>query len=140
MWRDVRGDCIAGGKAVGALQGADCTGVETIVDARQGANYRLHMIEVIESAEFKRWFSRLRDKRAKARIDVRIRRLSMGNPGDVKPLGNGLSEMRIDYGPGYRVYFMRRGPVVVVLLCGGDKHHQQQDIEAARRIAEIWED
>lgn len=98
------------------------------------------MVEIVESAQFKRWFSRLRDKRAKARIDVRIRRLSLGNPGDVRPIGEGLSEMRIDYGPGYRVYFMQRGPVVVVLLCGGDKRHQQQDIEAARRIADTWED
>ncbi len=98
------------------------------------------MRDVIESADFKAWFAKLRDRRAKARIDVRIRRLAMGNPGDAAPVGDGLSEMRIDYGPGYRVYYMQRGPVVVVLLCGGDKRTQQTDIANAKRIAAQWED
>lgn len=77
------------------------------------------MIELIKTDLFDRWFIGLRDLQARARIEVRIRRLSLGNPSDVKPVGEGLSELRIDYGPGYRVYFMRRGPLVVLLLCGG---------------------
>jgi len=81
------------------------------------------------------WFGRLRDGRAKARILVRIRRLSLGNPGDVKPVGGGVSEMRIDHGPGYRVYFVRRGDVIVVLLCGGDKRTQDRDIARALELA-----
>jgi putative addiction module killer protein len=74
------------------------------------------------------------------RIAARIDRLASGNPGDVKPIGGGLSEMRIDYGPGYRVYFMQRGSVVIILLCGGDKHTQQQDIEQAKALAAEWKD
>jgi putative addiction module killer protein len=77
----------------------------------------------------------LRDREARARITVRIRRLSLGNPGDVKPVGSGVSEMRIDYGPGYRVYFIRRGDTVVVLLCGGDKRTQDRDIARALELA-----
>ena len=71
---------------------------------------------------------------------MRIRRLSLGNPGDVKPIGEGLSEMRIDYGPGYRVYFMERGNFLVILLCGGDKSSQKKDIVRAHEIAAEWED
>ena len=82
----------------------------------------------------------LRDHQARARIQVRMRRLSLGNPGDVKPVGEGISEMRIDYGPGYRVYFMRRGPVVVALLCGGDKGSQERDIALAKAIAVQWKE
>jgi putative addiction module killer protein len=74
------------------------------------------------------------------RIAARIDRLASGNPGDVKPIGGGLSEMRIDYGPGYRVYFMQRGSVVIILLCGGDKDTQQQDIEQAKALAAEWKD
>lgn len=82
----------------------------------------------------------LRDPQAKARIEMRIRRLSLGNAGDVKPIGEGLSEMRIDYGPGYRVYFMQRSSVLVILLCGRDKSTQQKDIARAHEIAKAWED
>jgi putative addiction module killer protein len=78
----------------------------------------------------------LRDRDARARIVVRIGRLSLGNPGDVKPVGSGVSEMRIDYGPGYRVYFVRRGDTVVVLLCGGDKRQQDRDIARALELAQ----
>lgn len=74
------------------------------------------------------------------RIQARIDRLAAGNPGDVKPVGEGLSEMRIDYGPGYRVYFMRRGVLVAILLCGGDKSTQAADIKAARFVAAQWKD
>jgi putative addiction module killer protein len=72
----------------------------------------------------------------RARITVRIRRLSLGNPGDVKPVGSGVSEMRIDYGPGYRIYFVRRGDTMVVLLCGGDKRNQDRDIARALELAQ----
>jgi putative addiction module killer protein len=77
----------------------------------------------------------LQDREARARITVRIRRLSLGNPGDVKPVGSGVSEMRIDYGPGYRVYLTRHGETVVVVLCGGDKRNQDRDIARALQLA-----
>lgn len=93
------------------------------------------MIEVRQTDAFADWFAGLRDREARARITVRIRRLSLGNPGDVKPVGGGVSEMRIDYGPGYRVYFVRRGDTVVVLLCGGDKRNQDRDISRALELA-----
>jgi putative addiction module killer protein len=93
------------------------------------------MIEVRQTGVFAEWFAGLRDRTARARITVRIRRLSLGNPGDVKPVGGGVAEMRIDYGPGYRVYFVRRGDTVVVLLCGGDKRHQDRDIARALELA-----
>ena len=96
------------------------------------------MIEIVQSAAFESWFSGLKDVQARARITARIRRLSLGNAGDVKPVGAGVSEMRIDYGPGYRVYFLQRGKVVAVLLCGGDKRTQQKDIRQALDIAETW--
>ena len=98
------------------------------------------MIELVKSTTFDRWLTDLKDLRAKARIEVRIRRMGLGNPGDVKPVGEGVSEMRIDYGPGYRVYFMQRGVVVIVLLCGGDKSSQARDIAKARTIAAQWRD
>jgi putative addiction module killer protein len=94
------------------------------------------MIEVRETDVYKRWFDRLRDRRAKSRIDARILRLSLGNPGDVKSVGHGVSEMRIDYGPGYRIYFTQRGNTIVVLLCGGDKGSQRDDIEQAKALAD----
>jgi putative addiction module killer protein len=93
------------------------------------------MIEVRKTETFRAWIDALRDRNAVARIDVRIRRLSLGNPGDVKPVGDGVSEMRLDYGPGYRVYYKQRGPVVVILLCGGDKTTQSRDIATARALA-----
>jgi putative addiction module killer protein len=92
------------------------------------------MIEVRETAEFTAWFAALDDTRARARIDIRIRRIVLGNFGDVKPIGQGLSELRIDSGPGYRVYFVRRGAEIVVLLGGGDKHSQDRDIRRAKDI------
>lgn len=96
------------------------------------------MLEVIRSETFDRWLRELHDFRARARIEARILRLSRGNPGDVKPVGSGVSEMRIDYGPGYRVYFARRGQFVMLVLCGGDKRTQDADIERAIEIAEDW--
>lgn len=96
------------------------------------------MAEVLKSATFETWFTGLRDFQAQARINARIRRLSLGNPGDVKPVGSGVSEMRIDYGPGYRVYYLQRGTIFVVLLCGGDKRTQDADIKRAITIAKDW--
>jgi putative addiction module killer protein len=93
------------------------------------------MIEIRQTDSYFEWFNNLRDRQARARINTRIRRLSLGNPGDVKPVGEGVSEMRIDYGPGYRVYFVRRGQTLVVLLAGGDKHTQDKDIKVALALA-----
>ncbi len=93
------------------------------------------MIEVLRSSTFDRWLSRLADARARAKIQVRLDRLELGNFGDVKALGDGISELKVDYGPGYRVYFTRRGARVVLLLCGGDKSTQSRDIAAAKAIA-----
>ena len=93
------------------------------------------MIEVRQTSEYSEWFAGLRDRAAKARIDIRVRRLSLGNTGDVKPVGEGVSELRIDYGPGYRVYFVQRGSVLIVLLAGGDKSTQDRDIKAAKKLA-----
>jgi len=81
-----------------------------------------------------KWLTGLRDQKAIARIQIRIDRLALGNPGDVRPVGSGISEMRIDYGPGYRVYFSQRGSEIVILLCGGDKTTQKSDIENAKRV------
>lgn len=93
------------------------------------------MIEIRQTEVYANWFSQLRDRQARARIDVRIRRLSLGNPGDAKPVGEGVSELRIDYGPGYRVYFIQRGAMMIVLLAGGDKSTQNRDIQTALELA-----
>jgi putative addiction module killer protein len=93
------------------------------------------MVEIRQTDVFARWLAALRDERARARIDARIRRLSLGNPGDVRAVGEGVSEMRIDYGPGYRVYFVQRGAALIVLLAGGDKRTQDRDIVTARALA-----
>ena len=93
------------------------------------------MFEIRQHRRFSDWIAKLKDIKAVAKIDVRIRRLSLGNPGDVKPVGEGVSELRIDYGPGYRVYYKTVGRTVVILLCGGDKSSQAADIETALRIA-----
>jgi putative addiction module killer protein len=97
------------------------------------------VIEIRQTRGFAAWFRRLRDRQAKARIAVRIDRLSLGNPGDVTPVGEGVSELRIDYGPGYRVYAVARGVAVVVLLAGGDKRSQTRDIETALTLARSLE-
>lgn len=98
------------------------------------------MIEIRTTNDFDRWFSRLKDKRAKAKITLRIDRLSLGNPGDVEPVGEGVSEMRIHEGKGYRVYFVSRRDVLVILLCGGDKKTQSRDIKHAKDLAKDLED
>jgi putative addiction module killer protein len=94
------------------------------------------MIEVRQTETFRAWLDGLRDDNARVRIGIRIQRLERGNPGDVKPVGNGVSEMRIDYGPGYRMYFVQRGKTVVILLCGGDKRSQARDIARAVEMAQ----
>lgn len=93
------------------------------------------MIEVRQTDVYAHWFEGLRDARARARIIARIRRLSLGNAGDVKAVGEGVSELRIDYGPGYRVYFAQQGPFLAVLLTGGDKRTQRRDIATAWKLA-----
>ncbi|WEK49687.1 MAG: type II toxin-antitoxin system RelE/ParE family toxin [Candidatus Kaistia colombiensis] len=93
------------------------------------------MIELLETEVFASWLEGLRDLRARARILQRLDRLRQGNAGDVQPVGEGVSELRIDHGPGYRVYFVRRGAVMVLLLCGGDKHSQNRDIRDAKVLA-----
>jgi len=93
------------------------------------------MITLLTTKRFDSWFKRLRDKVASARIKARLRRIELGNPGDIRPVGGGVSEMRIHCGPGYRVYLIERGIEVVILLCGGDKNSQQKDIETAKRLA-----
>ena len=96
------------------------------------------MVEILRGTTFDRWLSKLKDKGAVARILVRIDRLALGNPGDVRSVGGGVSELKIDYGPGYRVYFAQQGETLVLLLCGGDKSTQDSDISTAQRIAAEW--
>jgi putative addiction module killer protein len=96
------------------------------------------MVEVVRSETFDRWLRKLKDRQAVARVLVRIDRLAAGNPGDVKAIGAGISELRIDYGPGYRVYYMRDGDRLILLLCGGNKSSQDRDIQKARLVAEEW--
>jgi len=96
------------------------------------------MVDVVQSATFSSWLRRLKDRRAAARVQVRIDRLAAGNPGDVRSVGGGVSELRIHYGPGYRVYFLQHGQRLIVLLCAGDKSTQSADIEAAHELAEVW--
>ena len=93
------------------------------------------MLEIRKTEVFARWLDGLRDVRARARVQVRVERLAAGNPGDVLPVGEGVSEMRIDYGPGYRVYFKKIGHEIVILLAGGDKRTQSADIKTALRLS-----
>jgi len=95
------------------------------------------VIEIRETQEFSTWLESLRDARARTRVQARILRLRYGNPGDVKPVGEGVSEMRIDYGPGYRVYFIKRGALLVILLAGGAKPTQDKDIKTALKLARM---
>ena len=95
---------------------------------------------LIRAARFDQWLRRLRDPEARTRILVRLRRLSLGNPGDIRPVGNGISELRIPYGPGYRVYLVAADQDRWILLTGGSKRTQVRDIENARRLAGEWEE
>ncbi|MFB6419604.1 MULTISPECIES: type II toxin-antitoxin system RelE/ParE family toxin [Bradyrhizobium] len=96
------------------------------------------MVELKQTETFRKWRSRLRDERAKALIASRLDRLAQGHAGDVESVGDGVSELRIHHGPGYRIYFEKRGSLIIVLLCGGDKSTQAKDIKAAKRLAETW--
>ena len=93
------------------------------------------MLQIRKTETFAQWLDGLRDVRARARVQVRVERLAAGNPGDVEPVGEGVSELRIDYGPGYRVYFKKHGREVVILLAGGDKRTQSANIKTALRLA-----
>jgi putative addiction module killer protein len=96
------------------------------------------MIELKQTVTFSKWESCLRDKRARTIIASRLMRLAEGFPGDVEPVGAGVSELRIHYGPGYRIYFQQRGNLLIVLLCGGDKGSQPRDIAVAKKLAKEW--
>ena len=98
------------------------------------------MIEIRQTVVFAKWMAGLRDRRARAKIAARIDRLALGNAGDVAPVGEGIGELRIHYGPGYRVYFVRRGQTLILLLCGGDKSTQARDIKSAKALAVDLED
>jgi putative addiction module killer protein len=97
------------------------------------------MVEVRQTEVFSNWLRKLRDHQARARIQIRIRRLSLGNFGDVKPVGEGVSELRVDYGPGYRVYLQQQGNLLVLLLARGSKKTQQADIAKAKKLAKEWQ-
>lgn len=109
-----------------------------MVDNAVLVNYGSQMPRILKSTVFDIWMKRLKDPQAKARILVRIDRLRLGNAGDSKGVGEGISELRIDYGPGYRVYFAKRRSEIILLLCGGDKTTQSVDIERAKRLASEW--
>lgn len=94
-------------------------------------------VEVRQTAVYARWFDKLRDRQVRARILARIRRLQLGNPGDARSVGEGISELRIPYGPGYRIYYVQRGDFLVILLAGGDKRTQQSDIAKAKELAAL---
>jgi putative addiction module killer protein len=98
------------------------------------------MIEIRKTEIFVEWMDALRDIQARARIQARIERLAAGNPGDVQPIGEGVSELRINYGPGYRVYFKQRGRELIILLAGGDKRTQDKDIKTALHLAQNLEE
>ncbi len=105
------------------------------LDGNVSHGIHLGVIQIQQTETYAKWFAGLRDRVARARIDIRIRRLSLGNAGDAKPVGEGVSELRVDHGPGYRVYFIQRGEVVIVLLAGGDKSTQDKDIRNAKALA-----
>jgi putative addiction module killer protein len=96
------------------------------------------MVEFKQTETFRKWRTRFRDVRIRALIASRLDRLAFGNAGDVKPVGQGVSELRIDYGPGYRIYYLQQGITIIILLCGGDKSTQDKDIQTAKRLAAEW--
>jgi putative addiction module killer protein len=96
------------------------------------------MMEFLQTETFRKWRVRLKDQRTRALIASRLDRLAYGNAGDVRPVGQGISELRIDYGPGFRVYFQKRGNTLIILLCGGNKSTQAKDIQTAKRLAADW--
>lgn len=101
-------------------------------------NYSRHVIEILTTEDFDKWLRKLKDRSGRLRILERIDRLANRNPGDVKPVGQGISELRLTYGPGYRVYYLQDGDTLIVLLVGGDKSTQQNDIRKAHELADEW--
>ena len=97
------------------------------------------MLEIKQTDTYRKWERKLRDQRGRALIAARVFRLANGLPGDVKPIGQGISELRVHHGPGYRVYFKQLGNEIIILLCGGDKNTQQSDIDTAKHLAAVWE-
>jgi putative addiction module killer protein len=110
-------------------------GGERAIDHAWIASYSIHANEIRETSRYAAWFRALRDIEAKARIDARVKRMSLGNFGDVESVGESVSELRIHFGPGYRVYFTRRRSTIVILLCGGDRGSQSRDIRIAKVLA-----
>ena len=100
--------------------------------------YKLHVLELKQTETFRKWRQRLKDHRGRAMIASRLDRLAQGHAGDAEPVGEGVSELRIHYGPGYRIYFQKRGSTIIVLLCGGDKSTQAKDIKTAKHLAKAW--
>ena len=98
------------------------------------------MIEIRQTETYRKWFDSLKDRNARMRIDIRIRRISLGNFGDVKPVGEGVSEIKIDYEPGYRIYFVQKKNTIIILLSGGDKSTQSRDIQKAHELAQRLEE
>lgn len=117
------------------MSGATAPGMADYSCNSVNCGLQFHMLTIRETIEFSDWLMSLRDGIARARIARRISRLAAGNPGDFKPVGQGISELRIDHGPGYRVYFVQEGSVLILLLCGGDKSSQSRDITRAKKIA-----
>jgi putative addiction module killer protein len=113
--------------------------VRLFIDCTMSVNYKLHMFELRQTDAFSAWFELLADRKAVERIAQRLVRLQSGLMGDVKPVGEGVSELRIDHGPGYRVYFTQRGKVLILLLCGGDKRTQTKDIRRAHELKRALE-
>jgi putative addiction module killer protein len=108
------------------------------VDSRPSVSYSRHLIEILSTEQFDKWLKKLKDRAGRLRILERIDRLAHGNPGDVKPVGQGVAELRLTYGPGYRVYYLQDGDTVILLLVGGDKSTQQRDISKAHELADEW--
>ncbi|WP_194956562.1 type II toxin-antitoxin system RelE/ParE family toxin [Aeromicrobium phoceense] len=110
-----------------------------MIERKSGVGYSRHIAEVVSSATFDTWLRKLQDRHARLRILERIDRLAHGNPGDTRAVGAGVAELRLTYGPGYRVYYIHSGGLLIVLLCGGDKSSQHRDIERAHRLAGEWQ-
>ncbi|MGA2794557.1 MAG: type II toxin-antitoxin system RelE/ParE family toxin [Roseiarcus sp.] len=132
---------VAGGTGRIASAGASRTlprQTQLPLDSHHFVAYKLRTIEVRQSPAFTAWFKSLRDRQARARIAARLARLQSGNLGDVAPIGEGVSELRIFHGPGYRVYLIQRGAALAILLCGGDKRSQEADIPLAKKLAKEY--
>lgn len=116
----------------------DNSDVRSRLSKGHAVSYSRQVTDVLRTNEFMTWLEKLKDLRGKARIIQRIDRLAQGNPGDVKPVGQGVSELKLTYGPGYRVYYLQDGDRLILLLCGGDKSTQQKDIANAQELAHEW--